>query len=117
MESNISLNCNICQKDFKEKRKLDRHIRNHGEKVLECDICPFKTRNHYYLKLHKKNHLKTPDTNRKLLPCETCGKNFVSSSTLKTHMKLHNEIQEKVFCKICKKDVSKKNFNMLVGTM
>ncbi len=51
------LTCNICQKDFKQRKNLLRHQRTvHGDKTIICDTCGAKFNRLDNLTQHKKTH-------------------------------------------------------------
>jgi len=82
-ERNFS--CNICFKQFKEKRKLKSHFQNsHGTQKYLCGTCGKEFPSKEYLKTHEKHH----DTNL-LLYCSFCGKGFTTAVKLKEHINIH----------------------------
>ena len=48
--------CNDCDKLFKEKKKLERHMNTHPRQMLfPCEICSFEATQKWNLKVHMKN--------------------------------------------------------------
>ncbi|XP_041792159.1 zinc finger protein 239-like [Chelmon rostratus] len=80
-----SFKCDTCGKDFKEKSKLDRHIRVHtGEKPFFCNTCGKSFSDISILRRHITIH-----TGVKPYPCKTCGKSFAVKSYLRVHLTTH----------------------------
>ncbi|OWF45176.1 uncharacterized protein LOC110457344 [Mizuhopecten yessoensis] len=110
-DNNLLFSCNICHKDFRNERLLIRHREMHQEHRFKCQHCDKKFfRRDYYLKHVCKDADGTEmdvDRNAEIraqqdkLVCHICGKNFVSSSNLNKHMKVHGE--KTCICHICSK--------------
>ena len=84
IRKNSGLQCFICEKTFKEKSKLNRHMLVHtGEKSYVCSICEKGFSVDYNLKTHMRVH-----TGERPFKCdyENCEKSFAQSGNLKTHM-------------------------------
>ena len=80
-----TIQCPECNKNFKEKHKLKRHMMVHtGEKPFPCYMCGKKFSLEYNLRTHYRIH-----TGEKPFLCEypQCGKSFTQSGNLKTHAK------------------------------
>lgn len=79
--------CLLCEKLFKTKRTLKRHMKNiHEKRKYVCAICSKPFRKNQHLKSHEYEH-----TGIKPFLChhEGCDKRFFVPSKLKRHMKIH----------------------------
>lgn len=88
-----SASCSICQKAFKERHKLKRHMMIHtGEKPYSCTYCGKAFSLEYNLNTHVRVH-----TGEKPYKCEFegCGKSFTQSGNLKTHIKTNHSSENK----------------------
>ncbi len=119
------LQCKQCNKVFKHKRDLSRHVKvihlgirhlcdvcgkafrdmadlkNHkayvhfGERKHVCDICGHASIKSTDLKIHRRQH-----TRERPFQCHECGNRFMQAPHLKTHMLMHS--QQKPFeCSEC----------------
>ncbi|XP_045765049.1 gastrula zinc finger protein XlCGF57.1-like [Maniola jurtina] len=88
--------CDICDKKFYSKSKLNIHLGSHTVKRLfSCDTCNFKFTRSANLKKHMKTH-----SLEKPFPCDICKKKFYCKSNLNIHMRSHTG--ERPFsCHIC----------------
>ena len=75
-------NCELCDKKFPSKQKLQNHIRfAHGVK-LECKVCHVTFSNNQNLnRHHKTKHLSEVMT----YLCEHCNKQFIRKDKLDSH--------------------------------
>uniref|UniRef100_A0A182NC86 C2H2-type domain-containing protein n=1 Tax=Anopheles dirus TaxID=7168 RepID=A0A182NC86_9DIPT len=101
--------CSICGKDFTEWNRLKQHMANKhpapDQEAFPCDYegCRFSYKTRKGLTAHRKTH--NPNFTRpvpKKCVCETCGKTFSSSGTLKKHSYIHTGILP-FHCEICDK--------------
>ena len=100
--------CPYCQKEFREKRSMDKHIKaiHQAERPYICPIpdCPETFRNQVELKNHHNRHIKDYP-----FECDRCPMTFQKQDSLTTHYRSHTG--EKPFvCEICDKSfTSEKN--------
>lgn len=124
--SSVSLSheCAICEKKFKSKKSLQRHVKVHGDISFECGECPKSFYDKNELKRHMNKHLgvryhcsvcqkmfetklgcsrheKTHNKNFSYY-CETCGKGFMYISDLKDHRSTHSS-EKNYTCEKCNK--------------
>ena len=100
--------CPYCNKEFREKRSLDKHIKaiHNAERPFACTMpdCNETFRNQVELKNHVNRHLKEYP-----FECDQCPMTFQKQDSLTTHYRSHTG--EKPFqCEICDKSfTSEKN--------
>ena len=100
--------CPYCQKEFREKRSMDKHIKaiHQAERPYICPIpdCAETFRNQVELKNHHNRHIKDYP-----YECDRCPMTFQKQDSLTTHYRSHTG--EKPFvCEICDKSfTSEKN--------
>jgi len=81
--------CPVCGKEFK-KKQLPKHMKSvHAKRTYECDLCEYKARDKYNLRLHvSKMHLGVKD-----LPKEKCQYCDSETTNLKHHIqKNHRDL-------------------------
>uniref|UniRef100_A0A8C4ULB4 PR domain zinc finger protein 10 n=1 Tax=Falco tinnunculus TaxID=100819 RepID=A0A8C4ULB4_FALTI len=92
--------CLQCGKAFREKDKLDQHLRFHGREgncPLTCDICNKGFINSSALETHMKFHM-----DQKTYSCIFCPESFDRLDLLKDHVAIH--VSDGYFtCPTCKK--------------
>ncbi|XP_038017318.1 PR domain zinc finger protein 10 isoform X3 [Motacilla alba alba] len=92
--------CLQCGKAFREKDKLDQHLRFHGREgncPLTCDICNKGFINSGALESHMKFHM-----DQKTYSCIFCPESFDRLDLLKDHVAIH--VNDGFFtCPTCKK--------------
>jgi len=73
--------CHICQKVFKARTDLRKHLRLHTEdKCAKCDICGKKFVSPSHLENHRRIH-----TGERPYACSDCGQGFKQKGQLKRH--------------------------------
>ena len=95
--------CEICTKQFTDRRKLTEHIIMHEGTDLaayQCQLCTKTFPSNEKLNAHKRCHSNPKD---KRTNCQICNKIYPDSG-LKKHMKKHNEMR--ATCNICYKTSS-----------
>ncbi|XP_006759405.1 PREDICTED: zinc finger X-chromosomal protein isoform X1 [Myotis davidii] len=97
--------CMICEKKFKSRKFLKRHMKNHPEylakKKYHCTDCDYTTNKKVNLHIHLESHKLTNKT--EAIECDECGKHFSHSGDLFTHKMVHKEkgTIEVYKCKFC----------------
>lgn len=77
--------CNICNKKFKVRSVLTRHMKTHtGEKPYRCNICGKSFIQRSYLHTHMNSH-----SEQKPYTCSFCGKGFTQLGNMNVHMRIH----------------------------
>lgn len=96
--------CSECGKKFSQKTHLKVHMRSHftdEEKPFKCDHCGLQYAYQYQLTQHSYKH-----TDEKPFPCPQCDKGCITADSLKRHMRIHNASYEKKkhTCHVCNKE-------------
>ncbi|KAJ6649650.1 Zinc finger protein, partial [Pseudolycoriella hygida] len=101
------LQCVECDKVFKARNPLTRHMATHTlEKFFVCELCGKQFTHHSSFKMHMMAH---DDVREK--KCEECGQLFRSSSHLNRHKRVHTN--EKPYeCIICHRSFAQR-YNMM----
>lgn len=118
--ANCQYQCSDCNKCFRSKRPLLRHI-NDDHSIKKCQFCNKlinKTSNRkrhedYFCPKNKaviKNNavLKYGMYTHRFI-CDICKKSYSHKNTLKNHIKTHTDEPERYKCKICDKSYIKKH--------
>ncbi|XP_034838112.1 zinc finger protein 260-like isoform X11 [Maniola hyperantus] len=97
--------CNACNKTYKKKFELNRHIKHHHlqQRSFLCDKCNAK----FFSKRGLVDHM-TRHTGAENCSCDVCGKSFSRMRTLKEHMRLHED-DKRYQCEVCKKAFMQKS--------
>ncbi|XP_063380551.1 zinc finger protein 493-like isoform X2 [Cydia fagiglandana] len=98
--------CDVCQKKFRSKPFVSRHIRqvHQKERKFQCEFCS----KGFFRKSALNEHLRT-HTEERPYKCEDCGKAFTWSSTLKSHRLIHSD-EKRFHCKLCDKSFVKPGY-------
>lgn len=90
-------NCEICNKVFETNIRLRRHEKYHN-KNLKCEIC----NKLFLYKFELKNHRLKIHENSEAVSCEICHRTFNSKLNLKRHKQIHQKFLRKSFkCEKC----------------
>lgn len=77
--------CSICNKNFRIKSILTRHMKTHtGEKPYSCSVCGKSFIQRSYLQTHMNSH-----SGQKPYTCSFCGKGFTQCGNMNTHKRIH----------------------------
>ena len=89
MEEDKALNCEKCQKVFKNKQSLKNHNEiSHEKKLVKCIICDYQCTRKENLKDHIAYiHEKKPYKNQ----CKHCGKRYYQRHDLTIHIQVVHE--------------------------
>lgn len=96
--SSESFPCDMCEKIYRSKSALKKHLHYHGEKTEMCDTCGKK----FYTKGDLWQHKKLLDYNP--VVCEYCGKVYKSKGALEFHKTAKHEQLKMKKCKLCPKE-------------
>lgn len=85
-EGAASLKCKVCQKTFRWKSTLTKHIEymHEQDKQHQCTICGWTFRQKVNLVTHMSQHVEVPQ-----FKCEICLKMFKAKLHLRYHMRTH----------------------------
>ena len=82
--------CEMCGKHFKNKWKVQQHLKSHGADRVLCNICSKTYLNNKILKTHMQTHNEDQKTTEDLA-CILCTKSFRNKYILKYHMNSHRD--------------------------
>ncbi|XP_063380548.1 zinc finger protein 62-like [Cydia fagiglandana] len=98
--------CDICQKKFRLKHHVLKHIQkiHEKEKNYQCDVCakPF------FEKVLFQRHAKTHSMKR-LYKCDECGLALKTKDTLKSHLLIHRSNKD-YQCELCSRRFQKLDY-------
>ena len=107
---NMKYSCDYCEAQFTTSSAMKQHVRIIHEGIKDafsCDLCgnKFSRRNNLLL------HIKDQHQNTEDHPCNTCGKMYKTSGSLKDHIsKYHSDgPEEKIICIECGKQFRTKS--------
>ncbi|XP_053691670.1 zinc finger protein 91-like isoform X2 [Sabethes cyaneus] len=93
--------CNICPAAFKKSSHLKQHLKSHyGIKGNRCEICDKTFTTGHTLKVHRSSHTQSKQLKYK---CELCPTQFSLLSSVRRHMKLHDNPDRCYSCPYCKR--------------
>ncbi|KAH8362930.1 hypothetical protein KR084_003223 [Drosophila pseudotakahashii] len=98
-EDKSKYSCSVCQKSFKQKVILQRHMLTHNQEQHVCQICQKVFRRQSSLASHLAIHsdLGLP------YKCELCSKSFQNKANLNQHLRKHDKNSIRHKCKVCQK--------------
>ncbi|CAG9574897.1 unnamed protein product [Danaus chrysippus] len=104
-EAPVVYPCNACNKTYKKKFELNRHIKHHHlqQRSFLCDKCNAK----FFSKRGLVDHM-TRHTGSEMCSCDVCGKAFSRIRTLREHMRTHED-DKRFQCEVCKKTFMQKS--------
>ena len=91
--------CNTCEKTYKHKSSLEKHIKNIHEKETSVKHKPQNPRSMETPSL--KEHPKVDHTNTSDFCCDSCMRTYKYKGNLKRHIKLVHEREQEFNCKRC----------------
>lgn len=100
--------CTICHKGFIQASQLRSHMFNHtGEGGFDCEQCGAT----FSRRTRLTEHVKFVHKQEQMLPCPTCGKEFVRKEDLQRHQDTHAEIKNFECSECSKRFVSRTALN------
>ncbi|KAI8130284.1 Zinc finger protein Gfi-1b [Lucilia cuprina] len=99
----LQYGCAYCSKKYASKSTLQLHLQSHEKKRFECTFCGKQFQRNSILKLHLKRH------NNSNVICNICKKVFSESGALARHSKIHEENVVQYHCKLCDKNILRKD--------
>ena len=102
--SGSSIKCDCCDKEFKRKSELQKHLKERDFKET-FQYCKVVFENPRSYRKHLLIHEKIDDENSESFSCDVCGKTFLGISRLRDHhSKFHNP-KNNCICSICNKTI------------
>eukprot|EP01080_Neovahlkampfia_damariscottae_P009590 gene9590-1792_t len=103
-ENDDLYHCEICEKSYKDRSNLVKHLRIHTkEKPFECKICGKE-----FAHSQSKNDHMNIHKQKKPYQCKLCDKTFGNGSNLRRHMTGVHQQQKKHKCEYCDQKFSQK---------
>jgi hypothetical protein len=117
MEAVVEFKCHECDKPFKKKDYLKKHVNrchNPDLVLVHCDLCDKTCKNNAELKNHK---MRKHDVDVVLVYCDLCDKTCKNNSDLKSHKMFKHDVGVVlVYCDLCDK-TCKDNNNLKMHNM
>ena len=89
--------CEVCGKQFANKKNLVYHMEAHGDTKISCSLCDKVFKRDSNLRLH----MKTMHSDQTFI-CETCSETFKNMRTLRLHRQYYH-MERKYKCQLCPK--------------
>ena len=86
-EHNAKLICNKCDAKFENVGQQQSHIKNRGNSLVTCTICPFKSCTTLKLSQHHETFHKNSSNNGSNSTCTHCKKKFANDRFLTQHVR------------------------------
>jgi KRAB domain-containing zinc finger protein len=97
--------CDYCGKEFEERPKIFKHVRDHAIPLAECKVCEARVKNLNF-------HIKTVHKSEKV-ECKICGSFCKNRAILKVHQELHESKRLPChFCHLTFQNRGKLNYHM-----
>ena len=98
--------CKLCEKSFKLKCRMQRHVKKVHEKASEtkCELCKKSFYDVYCLQVH----MNTFHNKKKNFICDSCDQRFVSKGALLIHTQVRHERSQTSNCDTCDKTFTSK---------
>ncbi|CRK96716.1 CLUMA_CG009919, isoform A [Clunio marinus] len=103
-EAKNNFECHICQKYFKDKKRVKVHIQRVHKQIKDhkCDECEYRAHTKWDILRHiKTNHLPRDADPKDLRICPDCGKVLKGNNHLNFHIKTKHLKLTKYSCDLC----------------